>query len=123
MFADADAADKWFAKNDPEGAGFVYPVQGESQRDRDHDCALKAINDIALAISEYFEAGAGGDAKKTLDRIINVSQDGDLEAAVDRKETKPKRKSRALPEGMTRLSLQLPRQGPSDDAGAPCFHP
>jgi hypothetical protein len=32
VFADEDAAETWFAKNDPEGAGFVYRVQGESQR-------------------------------------------------------------------------------------------
>jgi hypothetical protein len=89
VFADADVAEKWFAKNDPEGAGFVYPVQGESQSDRDHSRALEAINDIAIAISEYFEAGPGGNAKKTLDRIIDVSQADDLAAAVDRLEAKP----------------------------------
>lgn len=89
VFADADAADRWFAKNDPEGAGFVYPVQGESQSDRDHDRALEAINDIAIAIAEYFEAGPGGNAKTALDRIIDVSQADDLAAAVDRLESKP----------------------------------
>jgi hypothetical protein len=89
VFADEDAAETWFAKNDPEGAGFVYPVQGASQRDHDHGRAIKAINDIAIAVSEYFEAGPAGDPKETLDRIIDVSQDGDLEAAVDRLEAKP----------------------------------
>jgi hypothetical protein len=26
VFADADAADRWFAKHDPEGVAFEYPV-------------------------------------------------------------------------------------------------
>ena len=51
--------------------------------------AIEAINDIAIAVSKYFKAGARGDAKKTLNRIIDVSQNGDLEAAVDRLEAKP----------------------------------
>jgi hypothetical protein len=26
VFADADAADRWFAEHDPEGVAFEYPV-------------------------------------------------------------------------------------------------
>jgi hypothetical protein len=28
VFADADAADRWFAENDREGVAFQYPVEG-----------------------------------------------------------------------------------------------
>jgi hypothetical protein len=28
VFADEDAAEKWFAENDPEGVAFEYPVIG-----------------------------------------------------------------------------------------------
>lgn len=27
VFADEDAADRWFAKNDPEGVAFKHPVE------------------------------------------------------------------------------------------------
>jgi hypothetical protein len=28
VFANEDAAEKWFAENDPEGVAFEYPVEG-----------------------------------------------------------------------------------------------
>jgi hypothetical protein len=30
VFADEDAANDWFAENDPEGVAFEYPVQQKS---------------------------------------------------------------------------------------------
>lgn len=47
---------------------------------------LKALNDIALIKATYFEAGAMGDAKLALDRIISVTEDHELEEAVARLE-------------------------------------
>jgi hypothetical protein len=33
VFANEDAAEKWFAENDPEGVAFAYDVEGASDDD------------------------------------------------------------------------------------------
>ena len=47
VFANADAAEAWFAENDPEGVAFAYEVRGSVMTTGDaHDWFDRRVKDI-----------------------------------------------------------------------------